>query len=253
MAPEKKDQIKNIFKPGTQVALMIEQSFLISITMYATVYDCNHSKQEIIVSSEGPMTTGNMKRQKIFLTTLVNQESDLKTRFGIRVTIKDFLKNYELYGGEKVAAFLLKYTPPLEKTTLRETFRIQPNYQFKIEGCINNEHHSGKEHFRFDDISMTGAGIIVQKKGKCVSLLDWKKGKQITIQMELSENDKKEELITKTEFTTKAEIMRVNFYFSERSGFIGIRFTKMTADNTRKLTAFITAAQRYKMRKKRPA
>ncbi len=72
------------------------------------------------------MTTGNMKRQKIFLTTLVNQESDLKTRFGIRVTIKDFLKNYELYGGEKVAAFLLKYTPPLEKPLLGKHFGYNP-------------------------------------------------------------------------------------------------------------------------------
>ena len=70
--------------------------------------------------------------------------------------------------------------------------------------------------------------------------------------MELSENDDKEEKVTKTAITTKAEINRVNFYYSERSGFIGIRFTEMTDDNTRKLTAFITAAQWHNIRKNRP-
>ena len=91
MAPEKKDQIKNIFKPGTQVVLMIEQSFLRCIARNAMVYDCNHSKREIIVSSGEPMISRNMKRQKIFLTALVNREFELKTRLGIRVEISPSL------------------------------------------------------------------------------------------------------------------------------------------------------------------
>jgi hypothetical protein len=253
MDSEKKDQIKNILKPGKKVVLMIEQSFLHSIAIDAMVYECNHNKQEIIVSSGEGMTTRNIKKQKMFLTTLVKHEFESETRFGIRVKIEEIIENYELYGGEKVVALRFKYTPPLEKTTLREAFRIQPNYQFNIEGSINDEYYSGKESFRFDNISLTGTGIIVQKGGKCYSLLDWKKGKQIRIKLKLSENDEKEEKITKTEISTKAEITRVDFYFSERSGFIGIRFTEMTADETRKLTVFITALQRYNIRKNRPA
>ncbi|HUV49882.1 MAG TPA: hypothetical protein VMW78_02510 [Anaerolineae bacterium] len=250
MAPEKNDQIKNIFKPGTQVVLMIEQNFLSCTARNAVIYDCDHSKQEIIVSSGEPMITHDRKKQKIFLTTLVNSEIELNARFGVRVEIEKIIENYELQGGEKVAALQVKYTPPLEKTTLREAFRMQPNYQFGIEGSINDEHHSGEECFLFDNISLTGAGIIVQKKGKGASLLDWEKEKKITIKMELSENNDKEEKVMKTAVTAKAEINRVNFYHSEKNGFIGIRFTKMASDDTRKLTAFITAMQLHNIRRK---
>lgn len=252
MALEKTVQIKNIFKPGIKVTLMIEQSFLRSIAEDATVYDCIPSNKEIIISSEKRIRTPEPRKQKIFLTTLLNREFEPTARFGIEVKIEKTIENYQLKGGEKVRALLLKYFPPLEKTTLRETFRIQPNSQFVIQGSINNEYHSGRENFHFDNISLTGAGIIVPKKGNCASLLDWKKGKQITIGLKLSEHDEKEEKITETEFTAKAEIIRVNFYFSERSGFMGIRFTETTPANTRKLTAFITSAQRYNIRKNRP-
>ncbi|MBF0226217.1 MAG: hypothetical protein HQK76_12250 [Desulfobacterales bacterium] len=244
-----KKWIEDIFRPGTKISVAFNLNSFRPTIRESNIYECDFDSKKMVISQTNPYILPSLRYNEMDVTTLVSLELGRKIRVGLSTKIVDFMKNYRLAGQKTGDALLLDFDLPLRELNIREAFRLEPNFDFKVEGKLiyGGVNFVSGSDFSVNNISILGIGLILPKilKGLSNPLINISTGEKLTIDLKLIENETKD----KKELSNTIEVVRADNYFNKKSGFIGSKFIDLNPSTEEILGRFINKAQLDEIRK----
>jgi len=246
---EIKNNIKAIFRPGTEIEVTFDIDSQSPHVYPTRIYKYNHDSEHMLVFQTHPKVLPSLKYDTMDLTVLLEEGLTGKIRVGLRCRIVKFINDYKISDSVRENFLLVRYSPPMRMVNLRSTFRLRTNNRFRVDGkiIIEDKTFISDKDFTVRDISNINIGLLVPKKtgSKDNPLLNIKVGESLNTELVLREATSAEEPI---KVSTCFEIVRKVMNFNVKSGFIGARFINTKPEVQEKLHRFIHNAQLIEIR-----
>jgi len=243
------EPIENIFMQEARIEVAFNLDNPVPIVLPTNIYKCNYESNRMLIYQTHPEVLPSYKYQSMDIATLVEKELTRMTRLGLKCRIVKFLNNYKISDRVTENFFLVEYFPPMRKVNLRTTYRLRTSYRFNVEGRLyfKGETFESGKHFAVQDVSVTGAGLMVPKtigkKENPVLKIPLNESTNMDFTMTQTDTQKKP-----LKITTHVEIARKVMSYNVASGFFGTRFSNLSAEDQENLFQFIHDAQLYEIR-----
>lgn len=243
------EPVDHIFMEETRIEVAFNLESSIPIVLPTNIYKCKYESKRMLIYQTHPEILPSYKYDTMDIATLVEKELNQMSRVGLKCQIVKFLNNYQISDRVTENFILVQYFPPMRKVNLRTTYRLRTSYRFNVEGTLyyqDTTFESGK-HFTVQDISVTGAGLLVPKNigRKENPLLNVPLNKSMDLELTLTQvaEGKRPQKIS-----TRIDTARKVMSFNASSGFIGVRFGDLSAEDQENLFQFIHDAQLIEIR-----
>jgi hypothetical protein len=237
-------------KPGLGVDLVFNLDSESPSSKTSIIYDCNESLNQVIVAQPTQRVHLESRYPQMHISSLISKELTTKVRVGYPCRIIEALSEYRLSNQSKVDALLLEYSPTLVDINIRAAFRFHPNSNYDVVGKLsigNDMYYSGK-HFKFQDISLNGIGILIPKKivNTRNPMLDLSNDTFGRIGILLKIAEERDSIVTTIESDVK--VVRIAMNYNSMSGFAGCTLLNLSTNQEESLSRFIHNAQLYEIR-----
>lgn len=240
---------KDIFSPSAEVCLIFDIDSSSSHSTISIIYDIDTSKNIITIAQPIQNLSKKSFFDKLHITKLIYQ-SFKKIRVGLKCIPVKFIDEYKLKDGNIVPAVLLKYRLPITQVNIRTAFRLPLGKQHSTKGKIlynDCEYYLSKD-FSIRNISSQGLGFLAPKikNTKLSPLAKIKLNEHITIGIILM--DANEDKLFGA-IPLKCEIIRINYNYSKKYIFIGVKFIRLKKKYEKILNKFVHNAQINELKK----
>ena len=243
------DTVDNIFMEETRIEVAFNLDSSLPIVLPTNIFKCNYEANRMLIYQTHPEILPSFKYDTMDVATLVEKELNQMTRVGLKCRIVKFLNNHKVSDRVTENFLLVEYFPPMRKVNLRTTYRLRTSYRFNVEGALrykDRTYESGV-HFTVQDISVTGAGLLLPKRmGKKENpLLNVPLNESIDVELTLTQaaEGKRPQKIS-----ISSQVARKVMSFNVASGFMGVRFGDLSPEDQENLFQFIHDAQLYEIR-----
>jgi len=239
------NEIYELFRAGRKVDVVFYANPMSSPDVKsAMIYNCDHDSKTIIISQTNPATYPSIRFDKLGITTLLVKKSKQKVRFGVNCRISKFVKDYSLNEKTRVNAIEIKYFGTMETYNIRETYRFEPPIEYEVTGQIAHKKdvYFSVEDFRIHNISIGGAGIVVKKRINTIRspLLGMSVNEKLKTEFNLINFHS---MMYENTIFIVADVVWIDPSYSDKFGYIGIRFVEPDHNEIDELHRFIHNGQ----------
>jgi hypothetical protein len=243
------EPVEHIYMERTQIEVAFNLDSSLPIVLLTSIYKCNYESNRMLIYQTRPLIVQSFTYDTMDIAALVEKELNQMTRVGLKCRIVKFLNNYKVSDRVTENFILIEYFPPMRKINLRTTYRLRTSCRFNVEGKLsyNNTTYESGTHFTVQDLSVTGVGLLVPKQiGKRENpLLNVLLNESMDVQLTLTQTGEGKQ---PQKILTTVETARKIMSFNVVSGFIGIRFGILSAEDQENLFQFIHKAQLIEIR-----
>lgn len=239
-----------ILKPGMGIDLVFDLDSLSPSSRPSIVFDSDNTKKWVVVAQPTHKLGADCKERQLHISSLIRGELSSKVRLGYRCKLLKILNGFKLANKGVADAILLEYIPPIIEINIRAAYRFHPNPSHDVMGKLiyNDEMYYSGRHFKFHNISLTGAGLLIPKKilknrNPLVDIINDSKGK---IGIVLKQSEDNDSIAT---IDCEFKVVRTNYEFNEKSVYAGCTLTNLKAEYEDTLNRFIHNAQLHEIRK----
>jgi len=239
----------SIFAPGKKIDLIFNGRNKSKKVRSAVIFECYHDSKKMVISQTDPNLSSKELNTLSGVTTLVDQELNEMNRVGVSCNIINFMKNYQLYSGNRTTAMLVKYTEPLKKVNVRESYRFHPVGDFSAECKVicDGDVFSSHKDFKIHNISIHGMGMLIPIAAsfKRAPLINREVNDVLDIELKLK--GKKEE--ASAPIRLRAQIVWQKRHYNRKNYIWGIKFKQLDQQQEEIISQFVHHGQLHFIRK----
>lgn len=239
-----------ILKPGMGVDLIFELNSISPRSKPSIIFDVMPKKKQIVIAQPTQRINPEMPIREMHISSLIRGEFSSKTRMGYKCRVVDAINGYQLANRSMADAIVIEYSEPALEINIRAAYRFHPNEQFDVMGKLsyNNEFYYSGRHFRFQNISINGVGLLIPKKFRQERnpLIDMQVDSVAKIGIILKYSLEEETIET---LDCDLDVVRTNTNYNEKSGFAGCALKNLAVEHEEILNRFIHKAQVHEIRR----